>query len=222
MVAPTLASAAGWGRPLFLRGVTGCSLQRFFLCPLVLIALTVPAVRGKPSVVRVVKGENGYRLLRDGKPYFIKGVGGDGSRKTLAAAGGNSVRTWGTDNLGPLLDEAHRLGLTGTVGFWLGPAGHGLNYKHPEPVPPQAAKARQTVLRYKDHPAVLLWGIGNEMEGPGKADNAAVWSAVNNIASLAKKLDPNHPTMTVVAEVGGDRVKNLHRLCPDIDIVGIN
>jgi hypothetical protein len=28
--------------------------------------------------------------------------------------------------------------------------------------------------------------------------------------------------MTVIAEVGGDKVKNLHRLCPDIDIVGIN
>src|SRR5206468_12681873 len=39
---------------------------------------------------------------------------------------------------------------------------------------------------------------------------------------LAKKLDPNHPTMTIVAEIGGDRVKNIHRLCPDIDVVGIN
>jgi hypothetical protein len=39
---------------------------------------------------------------------------------------------------------------------------------------------------------------------------------------MAKRLDPNHPTMTVVAEIGGDRVKNIERLCPDIDIVGIN
>jgi hypothetical protein len=68
----------------------------------------------------------------------------------------------------------------------------------------------------------LLWGIGNEMEGQADGQNAAIWSAINNIASLAKKLDSKHPTMTVVAEVGGDRVKNIHRLCPDIDIVGIN
>jgi hypothetical protein len=39
---------------------------------------------------------------------------------------------------------------------------------------------------------------------------------------MAKKLDPNHPTMTVVAEIGGDKVKNIHALCPDIDVVGIN
>jgi hypothetical protein len=28
--------------------------------------------------------------------------------------------------------------------------------------------------------------------------------------------------MTVIAEVGGQKVRNLHRLCPDVDIVGIN
>ena len=39
---------------------------------------------------------------------------------------------------------------------------------------------------------------------------------------MAKKLDPNHPTMTVIAEIGGDSVKNVHRLCPDVDVVGIN
>ncbi len=81
---------------------------------------------------------------------------------------------------------------------------------------------RQTILRYKDHPAVLLWGLGNEMEGYAKGDNAAIWSTIQNLAAMTKKLDPNHPTMTVVAEIGGDRVKNIHRLCPDIDIVGIN
>ena len=28
--------------------------------------------------------------------------------------------------------------------------------------------------------------------------------------------------MTVIAEVGGNKVANLHKYCPDIDIVGIN
>ncbi|MGH7195038.1 MAG: hypothetical protein ACREJM_16110, partial [Candidatus Saccharimonadales bacterium] len=69
---------------------------------------------------------------------------------------------------------------------------------------------------------VLLWGLGNEMEGYERGDNAAIWSAVNHLATLVKHVDPNHPTMTVVAEVGGERVKNVHRLCPSIDILGIN
>ena len=40
----------------------------------------------KPSVVQVVKDGDGWRLLRDGRPYFIKGAGGDGDRKALAAS----------------------------------------------------------------------------------------------------------------------------------------
>ncbi len=176
----------------------------------------------KPSVVRLVKEGDSYQLLRDGRPYFIKGAGGSTALKALAAAGGNSLRTWGADNFGPLLDEAHGLGLSVTVGLWLGHERHGFNYNDAEQVARQSEDVARVVRRYKDHPAVLLWGVGNEMEGLYKGDNAAVWSAVNNVAALVKKIDPNHPTMTVVAEIGGDRVKNLHRLCPDVDIVGVN
>ena len=75
---------------------------------------------------------------------------------------------------------------------------------------------------YKDHPAVLLWGIGNEMEGYAQGDKASIWKAVEAAAALAKRLDPNHPTMTVIAEVGGARVRSIHEFCPSIDLVGIN
>jgi len=199
-------------------GLVGCGMAA------VLLGGALPG-RGQKSAaisVQVEKVADGYRLLRDGKPYAIKGVGGSTSLDRLRAAGGNSIRTWGTDNLGPLLDEAQKQGLTVCVGIWLGHERHGFKYDDADQVADQADKVRDAVLRYKDHPAVLMWGIGNEMEGYGKGDNGAIWSAVNNLASMVKKLDPSHPTMTVVAEIGGDRVKNLHRLCPDIDIVGIN
>jgi hypothetical protein len=184
-------------------------------------ALAAPA-KEKPAVVRVVKAGGGWQLLRNAKPYFIKGAGGDGSRALLARAGGNSIRTWGADRLDQLLDEAHRYGLSVTVGIWLGHERHGFNYNDAGQVAAQYQAARKAILRYKDHPAVLMWALGNEMEGYARGDNAAIWSAINNLATLAKKLDPNHPTMTVVAEIGGDRVENIHRLCPDVDIVGIN
>lgn len=177
---------------------------------------------GKPAVVRVVAEGEGFRLERDGKPYFIKGGGGDGPLKALAEAGGNSVRTWGVEKAGAVLDEARKLGLTVTVGIWLGHERQGFNYNDADQVAKQYDEARRAILRYKDHPALLMWGLGNEMEGDGKADNAAIYSAINNLAGMAKSLDPNHPTMTVLAEIGGDKVKNVHRLCPDVDVVGIN
>ena len=172
--------------------------------------------------MRLVKTDAGFTLERGGKPYFIKGAGGEKFLDKLAAAGGNSVRTWGADHLDDVLAEAQKYGLTVSVGIWLGHERHGFNYNDADQVADQLEQARKIIARYKDHPAVLLWGIGNEMEGYEKGDNAAIWSAVNSIAAMAKKLDPNHPTMTVVAEIGGDRVKNIHRLCPEIDIVGIN
>jgi hypothetical protein len=165
--------------------------------------------QGKPTVVRVVKDKDGWQLLRDGEPYFIKGAGGDESRALLAQVGGNSIRTWGADKLEDLLDEANRHGLSVTVGIWLGHERHGFNYNDADQVAAQYENARKAILRYKDHPAVLMWGLGNEMEGYARGDNAAIWSAINNIASMAKKLDPNHPTMTVIAEIGGDRVRLL-------------
>jgi hypothetical protein len=67
----------------------------------------------------------------------------------------------------------------------------------------------------------LLWGIGNEMEGEA-GDKVKIWQAVNDAAKLAKELDPNHPTMTVIAEIGGFKIPNLHKYCPDVDIIGIN
>ena len=170
----------------------------------------------------IIATAEGFQLQRDGSPYFIKGVGGDGPRALLAKLGGNSIRTWGADNLGIVLDDAQKNGLTVCAGLWLGHERHGFNYNNADQVSQQFEAARKTILKYRNHPALLLWSIGNEMEGYQKGDNAAIWSAVNNIAAMAKKLDPSHPTMTVIAEIGGDRVKNIQRLCPDIDIIGIN
>ena len=171
--------------------------------------------------VELRQTEKGWHLLRGGKPYFIRGAGGDAPLEKLAAAGANSVRTWGADDLDDRLDEAHRLGLSVAVGIWLGHERHGFDYDDPAQVAEQMKRARQAVLRYKDHPAVLLWGIGNEMEGFEAGDDPAIWKAVNDVAAMVKELDPNHPTMTVTADIGGARIERVDQASA-IDIHGIN
>jgi hypothetical protein len=171
--------------------------------------------------VELRRTDGGWQLLRGGEPYFIRGAGGDASLRALAAAGGNSVRTWGGD-VGTLLDDAQALGLTVTVGIWLGHERHGFDYGDRQQVSEQLARARELVLRYRDHPALLMWGIGNEMEGFADGDNPAIWSAVNEVAAMVKELDPHHPTMAVTAFVHGKRIDYLHKRCPAIDIHGIN
>lgn len=188
---------------------------------IVCLATATYGQNNAPVTVRVVKTASGYQLQRDGKPYFIKGVGGDGSKTLLRACGGNSFRTWGADQLETELPEAQQLGLTVTGGLWLGHKDNGFNYHDPAQVAAQKETALKAIARYKDAPALLIWGIGNEME-TGQEDDPAVWQAVEDIAKAAHQLDPNHPTMTVIAEIGGHKVQDINKYCPDIDIIGIN
>lgn len=175
----------------------------------------------EPIPVELRQTDAGWQLFRDGEPYFIKGAGGEHSLEDLKAAGANSVRTWGGD-VGEILDEAHALGMTVTVGIWLEHERHGFDYNDPEQVAAQLEEARERVEKYKDHPALLMWGVGNEMEGFDEADNPAVWKAVNDVAAMIKEVDPNHPTMTVTAFVHGERIDFIHHKSPAIDIHGMN
>lgn len=181
------------------------------------------AAAGLAGPVDLVPRGDGRVLSVDGEPWPIKGVGGTTHFDRLAAAGGNAVRTWGVDEgTGDLLDEAHRHGLKVAVGLWLGHARHGFDYGDEAAVRKQFDDARAAVERYKDHPAVLMWGVGNEMEGFDATTDPRVWRAVNDIAAMIDEVDPDHPTMTVIAEIGGDKLPSIRRYCPAIDIVGIN
>ncbi len=184
-----------------------------------LVAASAATAAEPPKVVLETRSGK-HRLVRNGEPYFIQGAGGSSQLANLVAAGGNSIRTWSTDNLGEILDEAHQHKLTVCVGFWLGHERHGFNYQDEAAVVKQLTDCTETVRKFKDHPAVLLWGIGNEMEGGGT--NPAIWYAVDHIARECKRLDPNHPTMTVIAELGENKVQNIERFCPNIDIIGVN
>lgn len=188
---------------------------------IIVVVLFLPTwTLAEPLPVRVERLPKGYQLLRNNRPYFVKGAGGQRYLQKLKSTGGNSLRTWDVQNIEGVLNEAQTLGLTVTVGIWLGHERHGFNYSDPTMVAEQRQRVQNAILKFKDQPAVLMWGLGNEMEGDGR--NPAVWKAVNDLAVLAKALDPNHPTMTVIAGVGDDKLTQLKRYCPAIDIVGIN
>ena len=179
-------------------------------------------VLADPITVEVRQSAGGWSLLRNGEPYRVRGAGGRHNLELLAQSGGNSIRTWGvgaeTDDL---LDRAHALGITVSVGIWLGHERHGFNYRDPDMVARQKEEARRAVLAYRSHPAVLVWGIGNEMEGFESGGNPDIWNAVCDIAQMVQELDPHHPVMTTTADIGGQRVARVEQ-CSSIDIHGIN
>ncbi len=173
--------------------------------------------------VELVEQRGEPQLIVDGQPFYIQGAGGDGDKALLKASGGNAFRTWGVgDDTPAKLDEAERLGLKVALGIWLQHDRHGFDYDDDAAVQQQFEDAKAAVLRFKDHPALLMWGVGNEMEEYGPTTNPKVWQAVNDIAEMIHEVDGQHPTMTVIAEIGGDRLESIETLCPAIDIVGIN
>ncbi len=203
---------------LATRTVAGLG-KRMRLLPTLILILSIAAARAD---VRLVEKGGRFQLHRNGQPYLVKGGGGnEKSLASLAASGGNSIRLWGDDHLGETLDAAQKLGLTVTAGIWLGQVRQGFDWSDAASLAKQREHIRQTVLKHKDHPALLCWALGNEMEDP-EGKNGAVWTAINSLSVMVHQLDPAHPTMTVVAEIGGEKVQNIHKLCPEIDIVGIN
>ncbi|RLS83807.1 MAG: hypothetical protein DWI04_02775 [Planctomycetota bacterium] len=176
------------------------------------------AVEGDPA--------SGWRLMRDGEPFPIRGAGGPGSLEELSACGGNVIRTWGVEDVeksvdgARMIDRAHLAGLAVTVGLWLGHERHGFDWNDPAAIARQRKMVEDAVVAYRDHPAVLSWGLGNEMEGVG--DKAVIWREVNWLARRIKELDPKHPVMTVVANVSPAKLAAIKEHAPDIDILGIN
>jgi hypothetical protein len=162
----------------------------------------------------------GDAILVDGRPFLPRGAAGERRLDLLKSLGANAVRTYGEET-GAVLDEAQRLGLKVVAGFWLEHPRRGFDYGNPALVARQMEALARFVRTYKDHPALLLWGLGNEVEAE-LADDAVVWPAIEAAARLVKSIDRAHPTMAVIAEAGSDKVAKVKRLAPGIDVLGVN
>ena len=183
------------------------------------VAMAVPAAMAEPVKVEI-RGEPGsYQLYRGGEPYFIRGAGLDvGDIDSLARYGGNSVRTWHVGD-GEILDRAHELGLTVTLCLNVMRERHGFDYDDEEAVAQQLAEMREKVMRFRDHPALLTWMIGNELNFDYQ--NPRVYDAVGDIAKMIKELDPNHPVTTATAGIGADVLKDIRERAPQVDFISV-
>lgn len=194
-------------------------MNRIFHFVVVSVLLLSSISRVWSESVAVTLDENGC-MTRRGKPYFVKGAGGETHLDVLAARGANSLRTWSTNSLATTLDEAQKLGLTVSAGIWLESECAWFSYANPEHCAKQLKRVQQEILTFRDHPALLAWGLGNEAEGDGR--NAAYWQQLEKLALVAKEIDPAHPTFTAVAGLSADKAVGLNKFTPHLDYVGIN
>ena len=176
-----------------------------------------------PTVEVKQEGEK-FVLYRHGEPYYIKGAAGTEQLEKIALYGGNSVRTWNMKEADRILEEAERLGLTVTLGLEVGKEwwGEDFNYLNPFAVNEKIEELKEVIIRYKDHPALLMWGVGNEVHLYG-GNQILVLHTIDKIAKMIHETDPDHPVMTTVPLGPNFEKRGVMRLiCPNIDILGVN
>lgn len=184
------------------------------------------AVETLPGPVKVtLEQEDGkFQLFVNGDPMYIKGAGLEfGDVPSLARHQGNSFRTWRTDNGKvsgkEVLDEAYENGLLVSMGIEVARERHGFDYNDPIAVKAQLEDIKAQVMALKDHPALLIWGIGNELNL--HYSNPKVWDAVNEISEMIHEVDPNHLTTTSLAGISEKEIAYIKERCPDLDILAV-
>jgi hypothetical protein len=182
------------------------------------------STKNVPAKVEIKARNKGYELLVNGRPFLIKGAGLEfGNIESLAAHGANAFRTWRTQNgkedALAILDKAKENGLMVLMGLEVGRERHGFSYDDTALVKKQFEYLKGEVIRLKDHPALLGWAIGNELNLGAKELNA--YDAVNDISKMIHTIDPNHPTTTTLAGIGKREVDYIKEHCTDIDFLSV-
>ena len=183
----------------------------------------------------------GRKLYVDGSEFFIKGVAITGLNKdntgynpflkAAVDAGANVVRTYDIADLGStpekaiqVMDELYASGVYVNFGIFVGRQQDGFDYNNDSGRSEQIRKAKANIEKFKKHPAILMWTVGNECDGGsyGSAPNNNVWRDINEIARYIKYVD-GRPTSTALTGTWPlDERYGIQQYLSWIDIISIN
>jgi hypothetical protein len=171
----------------------------------------------------------GKSLYVDGRPFRVKGVGYAPTPigfwpggypiysdpdiiardlPLLEAMNVNTIRTWAPPPDQILLDALYYDAsepIYAIIGFWI-PLDGMDDYGDPATIAFYENEFQELVNRFKDHPAVLAWGIGNEVNLGLPEDELADWyTLANRLAEVAYAEEgaTYHPTVVVNGDIRG-------------------
>ena len=180
--------------------------------------------QNSPSNVVIKKADDGrYHFFVNGEQFDIKGVGGGRDLEMLYKSGGNSFRTWGSYRGMEILEEARKYNLMVAMGLGMGQQLHGFDYDDSEAVKKQFEKIKESVGELKNHPNLLCWVVGNElnlMQGNAQL-NPKVYDALKDVVDYIHKTDPDHPVTTTFAGFVKETVELALEHCPDLDFLSL-
>lgn len=223
LILPTIMNCLFQGTA-YLKLCSYCLLALLFSCS------PQKEITQSASTVDIRKLDGSYHFFIDGKLFDVKGAGLDFSQgqdfKALAAAGANTFRTWSTKDAPMELDSALKYNLKMAMGIEMGKELHHFDYNDSEAVKKQFERIKKEILQYKDHPALLCWVVGNELnlliqeDGSLGIVNPKVYDALADIVDFIHEVDPKHPvTTTFAAGAQGDHIRATLERCPNLDFL---
>ena len=173
------------------------------------------------KTVYIKKTDNGFQLIRNGKPFYIKGASGNSHFEELASIGGNTIRVYDTLNLGNILNEAQKNNLAVIVDIPLPQYSKKHNvYLNENRNRILKQKVKVLVNKHKNHPALLIWNLGNEVQYPLVFRKNSFILTFNELIDIIHAEDPNHPVSTAFISLINNIKIYLHS--PEIDLLAFN
>ncbi|MBR4826419.1 MAG: DUF4434 domain-containing protein [Bacteroidales bacterium] len=173
--------------------------------------------------VKVIRNSSGqWQLTVSERPYYVNGAATNRYYTDVRKFGGNTIRLYSpkSEETKDILDDAYQAGLMVYLGLGMTAAQY-MDYSDAGKVAEQKETILNYVRQYKNHPALLCWSIGNEIEASNDS-NVNLWQAVGDIAKSIKELDGNHPITCALAGASSTRLQNLVKYAPDIDFISVN
>ena len=155
--------------------------------------------------------------------YEIKGVGGEQFLQIAKDAGANTIRTWAiyTDyRTRDVLDEADNLGIKVILGFWMAHQGDngGWQWDYADDGTDYYVNQLNNFLQlYGNHPAVLMWGLGNEVN-----ISPEYLQCANTLSTIIHNYKPSNITCIVIVNAPQSTINAIEQYAPDIDMIGAN
>jgi hypothetical protein len=198
--------------------VTRLALLTLLLLPGAVFAQSFVMPKGLSEVER-------QRFARF-ETFQIKGVCGDRDLERLSKFGVNTLRGYtipSAEKMREKLDEAHRLGLKLVVSEWMphqgknkGNAGSVWEFDYNDKGDGMVENFIQKIEGIGDHPAILMWGLGNEVH----LDEPYL-RVVNRMSQAIHERFPHHVTSLTIVNAPEKGIAAIKAFAPDIDVLGV-
>ncbi|MFP2996130.1 glycoside hydrolase family 2 TIM barrel-domain containing protein [Spongiivirga sp. MCCC 1A20706] len=175
--------------------------------------------------VRIEHTANGYQLLKNNKPFVIKGAATDSLfLKELSQAGANTIRVYDTLGIKQILDDAYANNLSVMIDLPIQRCLRELCdfYEDETFIESNINTFTKFVSRYKDHPALLMWVLGNEIKFPKRSESKNFYSFFNRLVRSIRNSDPNHPLTTAISNSSKTQITRIALWCEPLDAIGFN